>query len=235
MNYLSHFFLHRDEADLFFTNGLTLPDVMGFFRRSVRISEKFLLNIDSSRLEPAILSLMAGMIIHYRIDRWFHRSRFFHETTQMMQTQFTALTGARISHFHVHILLEILIDRFLLLENPSLAADFYYSWQNCKWQKTLGLFSHLDGFSAEAYLQTLTQFGYSRFLGQYHDLRLIRVFLDRLSEKVSFAGLEPLPDQQYTEFFSLAYQEHMPGFRQCLSEAGSLGLNKINVLAEISR
>ncbi len=234
MNYLSHFHLHRQEkTDNFFTTGLTLPDIIGFFRRAIRVSEKYLMELDCARLTPPALSSMAGMIIHYRIDRWFHRSDFFKESTDFLQAEFTRITGHTITHFHVHILLEILIDRYLLSLDPDLAHDFYDSWRSCDWEATLPLFDHHPKFRSGDYLRAVTSFGHSRFLGEYMDFRKVRMFLDRLSERVEFAGLEPLPDAVFVDYFEQVFDALVPGMRDCIAQARSLGLSREGIMAEM--
>ncbi len=226
MNYLSHFYLHRDSSDEFFTIGLTLPDILSFFRRTLRFSEKLLRSLEFHSFTPGIQSLITGMVIHYQIDRWFHRSVFFKDSTALLQSFFKEMTGQPLDSFHAHVLCEILVDRYLLLQDPGLADDFYRLYRSFDFRKTFPLFQPFSGFDSARFLEVTRGFAYAGFLGEYGDFSNIRLFLDRLSRRVSIEGLADFNDQVYVDFFTRCYRELEPQFPALFREAANLGLSK---------
>jgi len=73
-------------------------------------------------------ALQVGVNKHHLVDRLFHNALFFHKYSKALSKMLreTELEGMpRFQHFYGHILLEILIDKWLLKKNPKLVGDFY--------------------------------------------------------------------------------------------------------------
>lgn len=72
--------------------------------------------------------IKAGLLDHILVDKIFHNSEYFKSQTKVLQNGlgkmgFVGLT--RHHYFFAHILLEILLDRYLIEQYPSLIQDFY--------------------------------------------------------------------------------------------------------------
>ena len=53
-----------------------------FHSRKIRLTKKLLLNIGSSIKNNDLKDFIAGMILHLRVDTWFHNSGFFKENVE---------------------------------------------------------------------------------------------------------------------------------------------------------
>lgn len=81
-------------------------------------------------LTEAQRSLETGIAWHLEVDKVFHSSSYFKTETERIEellknAEFTHLK--RHYYFFAHILLEILIDRFLIVDGPELLNNFYES------------------------------------------------------------------------------------------------------------
>ena len=124
MNYLSHYYLDQDSSDPYLLLGNILPDLFRVGDRKRRMPEQGVSDFSNAKHR----ALQAGVNKHHLVDRLFHNSLFFHKYSQALSKELrkAELAGMpRFQHFYGHILLEILIDKSLLNENPKLVADFY--------------------------------------------------------------------------------------------------------------
>lgn len=90
-------------------------------------------------------ALQTGVNKHHLVDRLFHNALFFHKYSKAISKMLreAELDGMpRFQHFYGHILLEILIDKWLLKKNPKLVGDFY------------DLLERVDLKEVEGYLQS---------------------------------------------------------------------------------
>lgn len=183
MNFLSHYFLHKDDDDNYFTVGLTLPDIITLHNRNVRLTEKFLDSILTSNKNE--ISLINGMRLHIKIDQWFHRSVFFKEKIIYLQDQYYNSNGKEnIAFYYAHILLEILIDRYLLINYPLIADDFYNSYKKFDFTNIISLFTNLRNFNKDMFLNFCKSFSNSDFLKGYCDNNLVINSLRRITLKM---------------------------------------------------
>lgn len=130
MNYLSHFWFDRDSSDPLFTLGSVLPDLADHFPRTIRNK---LRAVDVSVAGSDTLSLLMGVNRHYAIDKIFHESAFFHVETAAIKLQFESLQISNMTkriYMIAHVMLEIILDRILLLEKKIDGSRFYELLEN---------------------------------------------------------------------------------------------------------
>jgi len=124
LNYLSHYFLDQESQDPYLILGTVLPDLFRVGNRKRRMPEESP-DVFSDANQKA---LQVGVNKHHLVDRLFHNALFFHKYSKALSKMLreTELEGMpRFQHFYGHILLEILIDKWLLKKNPKLVGDFY--------------------------------------------------------------------------------------------------------------
>ncbi|MCG8571646.1 MAG: hypothetical protein MJB14_16040 [Spirochaetes bacterium] len=233
MNFLSHYYLHADPKDNFFTVGLTLPDIIGIHSRKVRMNRRFINHMDKSHLSKHHHALLAGMLIHFEIDSWFHRTPFFLNHLTTLANQFHQITGKNITQFHAHILLEILVDRFLLVKNPDIAEHFYQSYKNLDFSETLPLFKEMKTFDVNKYLDFVSLFAHSTFLKEYLEFKKIPIFLERISKRVGFYIDQNLEDKKVIRFYQQTYHLLENEIVLLFQAAKSLGINKDTALKQL--
>ncbi|MFY0644147.1 MAG: hypothetical protein JXR19_06750 [Bacteroidia bacterium] len=123
MNYLSHYYFDQVEDNKYYNIGLILPDLARHHIPKLRINPYR--NIEFTTEE--IGSINRGCNRHFASDRKFHNWAVFVQLSQ------DAIDTIRESgdkdldrdYFISHILIEMLLDKILLDQNPTLAEDFY--------------------------------------------------------------------------------------------------------------
>ena len=123
MNYLSHYYFDRDEDNKYFNIGLILPDLARSHIAKLRINPYK--NITFTTKE--IASMNDGCNKHFASDRKFHNWMSFVELTNKATDMIRESGDKDINrdYFITHIMVEILLDKILLDQNPTLADDFY--------------------------------------------------------------------------------------------------------------
>ena len=231
MNFLSHYYLHNDKDDNYFTVGLTLPDILSIHSRKMRVSEKFFRSLDYSQYHSNIKSLAAGMICHYHIDRWFHTTDFFRNHLGLLQEEYRKYYGKLLSEFHTHILLEIFVDRFLLVHYPGIADEFYKSYRQMDFTELVDFFNPVKGFDAANFLKFTKGFSYSTFLKEYVDFSKIPGFLERISSRVKYYTDTRLDGAEAVDYLTSSYHKLEPDIDRLFANARELPLKKEEILA----
>ena len=124
MNYLSHFYLDQARSDAAFSVGGALPDIARLRGQGFRLKPGV---PEATTLTPVQQSLEAGITRHYAIDAAWHGSEHFKELERAIRQALAAagIAGLRRASFAAHIGAEMLLDRSLLRQDPTLAARFY--------------------------------------------------------------------------------------------------------------
>jgi len=117
VNYLAHGHRHLDRPR--FVAGTALPDWIAASDRPARLRR--------DAIEPAG-DLAAGVLRHLDDDAWFHRTEAF----QRSEADLTALVRAanrdeprQRSWFFGHVLVELLLDAWLMEREPALLDGYY--------------------------------------------------------------------------------------------------------------
>jgi len=123
VNYLSHYYFDRDEDNKYFNIGLILPDLARSHIAKLRINPYK--NITFTTNE--IASMNDGCNKHFASDRKFHNWMTFVDLTNKATDMIRESGDKDINrdYFITHIMVEILLDKILLDQNPTLADDFY--------------------------------------------------------------------------------------------------------------
>ena len=119
MNFLSHYYLLPEKENIDLIIGNLLPDLMRGFTKIYN------LEIKSNPLTHGT-KFIQGLHYHLLTDKLFHNSAFFQKNCNALKriTEFHKLPLKR--NFIVsHIMLELIIDQYLIEQSPSLATNFY--------------------------------------------------------------------------------------------------------------
>ncbi|HOV13712.1 MAG TPA: hypothetical protein PK771_05465 [Spirochaetota bacterium] len=185
MNFLSHFYLHKTD-NLFYNIGLTIPDVLSLHNRRFRVTETYLLQKKSIEKSDKINLLLDGMLIHLKVDNIFHNSNFFHNSHLLMsKLYFDYKINPEMPYYIFHILLEILIDRFLLINrNPNLADEFYKEYKNFNFSEISDLFEDNNNYNKIEFIKLSNLIANSSFLNDYIYNEMIIDALNKISLKI---------------------------------------------------
>jgi hypothetical protein len=127
MNYLSHYYFDRKNADPYYILGIALPDLVKNHNRRW--------NVHPSKFEkeyaenPHLQSIYQGWLQHLRVDHYFHESSFFTEKSHLITTRMRTIPfeNTKVKPFMIgHVGLEIMLDT-LLIKNKNLDASIFYS------------------------------------------------------------------------------------------------------------
>jgi hypothetical protein len=126
MNYLCH---ARDCLDRpYELLGTILPDWLRILDRRARVRPWMLNGLASSAGDSSALALR-GLRRHFKDDAWFHATPAFSEVTGEIARMIRAVHPDRPERrmrasFYAHLLLEMLLDAWLMEERPSASRDF---------------------------------------------------------------------------------------------------------------
>ena len=216
MNFLSHYYLHNDKNDNYFTVGLTLPDILGFHSKRIRVTKSYLKKINLFQADNNFKSLIAGMYLHIEIDRFFHNSHFFKDTMDFIQNFFLEFCKKNLPHFYSHILIEILIDRYLLETTDNLAEDFYSSYKKFDFSDITELFEEIKYFNKDKFISLAENIANSSFLKEYiHDNAILPIF-ERISRRIGLPMLMEINNEIFSSFTAKVYDELKPLIKNLL-------------------
>lgn len=221
MNFLSHFYLHNDKEDNYFTVGLTMPDLLGFHSKRIRITKNYLINIINNIQNKKIKSLALGMIMHLEIDKWFHNTDYFKDKLVYLQNKYNDKTYNKdmLPQFYAHIIMEILIDRYLLDIEPDIADRFYESYKKFNFNDAADLFHGLKNFDKEKFLKLSHDVSHSSFLKEYiYDDCIINI-LKRVTRRINIPFELDYDEFIFADFIKSAYNELKTSIGEFIKDA----------------
>ena len=127
MNFISHFYLDRDLNDSHFFTGVSTPDLVSLFDRNIRLKARQMPLLMENEATPEEVSFYQGVLRHFEGDRIFHTSHFFERETGQINDILKETFQERVGRgfFVAHILFELLLDKILIQDDPSLLSEFY--------------------------------------------------------------------------------------------------------------
>lgn len=125
MNFLSHFYFDQSRSPEFIL-GVAFPDIVGNF--SAHYNSHFKHPPSSLSGNTPIYQFIEGIQRHYEVDSIFHEAPWFEAHCQSLKQiiQDSAIKDRlpRL-YFVVHVLVELILDRFLIDQYPTMLDDYY--------------------------------------------------------------------------------------------------------------
>lgn len=185
LNYLSHYFCEYPDQRPYFVLGLILPDLVRELEpRKIRFVPEEL----QTALDQRGHDLNEGIIRHLQVDEMFHQSNFFHEKVAqikdwLLRYEYETIPS-RIPVF-AHVLLELMIDRVLILRDPRPMEDFYTLLEQVE-EEALAHYFEQNGLVQQpsAVYRRVRYFCKDRFLYRYTDNAMMLYALNVLNQKV---------------------------------------------------
>ncbi len=207
MNFLSHFYLHNKPDDNYFTVGLTLPDLLQFQSKKLRLTKKFLAELKECTESKNLNSLIDGMLMHITVDGWFHNHDFFKKNVKFLEEEFMKYNefNNKLPHFFSHILLEIFIDRYILTIQDDTAERFYDSYKKFDFNEVAELLFEDPDFNKEEFIKFATGVAGSTFLKEYKDDPLVVSALKRVCKRIDIPFNLYADDDKLAEFVKKSY------------------------------
>lgn len=191
MNYFAHGRAYLDRP--YFLAGVAIPDWLNVVDRRVKVKTKHVQPWLRDERE-AFRELAAGVARHHADDQWFHGTRAFAELSLrfavLLRDALPADEGLRPS-FLGHILVEILLDEFLISEDLGQLHAYYAAIQAVDPRLVAEFVRDASGKSAERFDEFIPRFVQARFLYDYSDNAKL---LYRLNQVMKRVRLAPLPE-----------------------------------------
>lgn len=191
MNFLAHDVVLPPDAPAVLRVAAAVPDLWSFLPKRplpATIRER----LGTSR-DPAVRAVAQGVDAHLRADATFHRHPEFQRRMDWLEGEMRSVwPGLGSAALGAHVMVEMLLDRWLLRGDPGLVERYYASFS-----PTLIAFVSTqvsdDRESQEAMTKVLHTFTSTRFLADYPDReRLVMRFVRRL-ERIPFVPANDPP------------------------------------------
>ena len=195
MNFLSHYFIDAEPGKPYHNFGLILPDLMGIYKRGWKLNGQ----AAKAKLNPLSSEIYRGVQKHYDLDSIFHQSDLFRENTNYILAQLNGNLDSIAmvkKHFIAHILLELLIDRVIILNDVMVAKNFYSDLLDTDLEALDNFFiketaEHLDGFKS-----LVSRFRSDQYLYKYKDNEALLFALNRVMSRVNMQPVTDAPDKK---------------------------------------
>jgi hypothetical protein len=187
MNFIAHFYMDRHVEDSLFFVGVSTPDWVSIFNRSIRVKENRLPLIMENDATTAETSFYNGVLRHLEVDRVFHSSTFFeYETGELgrLFKQHFAPGAVPRSFFVAHVMFELVLDKVLIQADPSLLPAYYRHLESCCVEQVVQLTEWITSTPMPGYDGFLGRFISKKVLYQYTDWAHVIYVLQRLLERV---------------------------------------------------
>lgn len=191
MNYLSHYYFDRDEDNKYYNIGLVLPDLARHHISKLRINPYK--NIEFTTEE--IGSINRGCNRHFESDRKFHNWAVFVNLSQQA-IDLIRESGEKDldrDYFISHILIEMMLDKILLDQNPGLADEFYEMIKKVEMDWILKYLRYSGLQDDELFKGQHRRFMKAAFLKNYTSIENV---VDMVGQVAVRTGLEPFTEEQ---------------------------------------
>ncbi|MBI3142576.1 MAG: hypothetical protein HYZ16_07100 [Bacteroidetes bacterium] len=187
MNFVAHYYCHH-RADNHFNFGLLFPDLLGIMDRKFKLThfERQYLGGD-----PALL---LGIDHHKLADGLWHNGDYFTKKTAKIHKVLSLYGMDKPPYrpfFMCHVILELLIDRHLVLNMPQVANDMYEDLESINETFLSGLFNSPQ--RTETFKLFFARFVANRYTLSYASNEMFVYALNRLFSR---ANQPALPDLQ---------------------------------------
>ena len=197
MNYLTHYLIDQKEGKPNYNFGLALPDLINISKRGWRP-----VNHNFPVADKNINDIWEGFQQHYAADAKFHNSEIFDANTRRIRLELekAGLNQPGIKLFFVaHVMLEMMIDRHIILTRATIAQQFYADLEMVSNEDIHGFF-HASGHPVpDRFFEFFNRFKESKYLYRYADDEGIFFALNRLLKRTGQPEFEPEREKPLNE------------------------------------
>jgi acyl carrier protein phosphodiesterase len=212
MNFLAHYYLDRDHPGSLFALGAATPDLLSIYNSGLRIKKGHANRMAGQPLNPEEAMLLQGIQRHFAADAAFHSSAFFQaETghiTDLLEERFPGNQATR-KYFVAHVLLELLLDKVLIQEEPTLLDEYYAHYKgHSPFATVSSATERVAGKPLPNYADFLEKFLQNRYLGNYRQWEHIQYVLTRILRRVGVERYEYIDTPAFVELMRV-YEERL--------------------------
>ena len=173
MNFIAHYYMDRHVEDSYFFLGVNTPDLVSIHNRRIKLKEHSMPLLMENHASAAEVNFYNGALRHLEVDRVFHTSPFFAKETeilsQLFKERFAEGTIHR-SYFLAHILFELMLDRVMMQDDPSLLSSYYGHWDKVPIPEVIRLTEWVTGKKLPVYEKFLKKFVHKKYLYHYQQI-----------------------------------------------------------------
>lgn len=196
MNFIAHYIYEGELDNPLFTAALGIPDLTARFSYSYNK----LIKHAAWPSEKKHRHIHQGILRHYAADKKFHASPHF---SQLVSNFIRHATHAGIDRGSIrasviaHIAVEMMLDRFILMQNPAVVYDYYKLLDNADTESLEGYFLHLNMSLEKQDFITKFQFHKkNRFLLMFNELDKIAMGIGRIYASATKSTLSETEQKQ---------------------------------------
>jgi hypothetical protein len=192
VNFLAHYYFDRKE-DPHYNLGLLFPDLLRNFIKRAKIPFH---TLQTGTLPLEIQQLVSGCLQHVESDKRFHNWRGFVYWNDWLLERIRSQPNIVIEKdwFVAHIFSELLMDKIILNEHPSIADEMYASFEHVNMEEVLR-FIRLQGIEHdERFEHGFVRFMESKYLNHYARNEGVIFALGKISAKMGLP--EATKDEQ---------------------------------------
>lgn len=208
MNYLSHGVAFLDEP--LTMAGSVIPDLLSVVDRRCRLRLKRIEPLlEDPSLDMSTRRVVEGFQAHLADDHWFHGSQAFVEVSGQLSRYFREAMPDDETHrvgFLGHIVVELLLDRWIMERDPESLQRFYESFASVDPQ----IVEYAVGLAASRKTDRIIPFWHrfieERFLADYCDPALMLGRLNQVMRRVKLPALGPEIEEVLVRSYELVSQ-----------------------------
>lgn len=185
VNFFSHYFFDHSKSDSVYNFGLLTPDLLRNFTPSA--FNKNLLT--HSQLTEAWKN---GIHQHINRDKLFHNSLFFQSVySENRELALTTFKNANLPKFWfaLHVLIEMILDKFLIQKNNQLLHNFYNELESVT-PKIPNLLTEIEHKEIDIFLKRFEGFYTHQYLFKYQSHEGITYGLNRIYNQIKLSSVD---------------------------------------------
>lgn len=188
MNFIAHYYLEDKNSNSYYNLGLVMPDLVRIFLKGKHI---FPTRIMDSELTTNQVQINEGSKTHMEQDKVFHNSSYFHHMMEFSKSSFkkNGVSGLLPkSWFLAHIALELILDRYLILEIEGIVEEFYSTIENTDEQEIRGFLEVHGVTEIDLFIQKWYIFLEHRYLHKYTENSQLIFALNKVYQRAGMKG-----------------------------------------------
>lgn len=207
MNFLSHYYFEKDNADCGTVIGVVLPDFIKNAHKDWNLNPQKEAHLFTGN--AAHLSILEGWKRHLEVDRLFHNSNYFiSQTAVLKQLLIPVLQSGPVKPFFLaHIGLELMLDHLLTIEGRVNIDRFYEQLQAANNESLQSFLKKAGIQDLDLFLKFLNSFISSRYLLSYRKIENITYALNRICMRLWSNPFQEDQLKQLTEKLLLFREE----------------------------
>ena len=165
-----------------------MPDLVRIFLKGKHI---FPTRIEDSKFTANQLQINEGSKTHMEQDKVFHNSDYFHHMMEYSKEAFKKNGVSDLipkSWFLAHIALELILDRYLIMEVKGIVEDFYTSIESTEEQEIRGFLEIHQVENIDLFMERWYLFLEHRYLHKYTENDQLSFALNKIYQRAGMKG-----------------------------------------------